>query len=212
MSDVEEKKQKKPLTWLLILINSGILFLISIWSAKWPLGYISAFFITGWLIAFSSIWHGLIAVIERRISFPPIVRSLFFLFPVIVVLVLSAYSSHLPQPINQQFPAISPSKKYQASFTSPDDYWHLKITGTDIQSFEKTTTYIGHFSIYWLWDNDDRLWVYNSDVQFLYFWHFVDGNWVEAEYGLEGEKNPSFDFSPPEDVYPYYAKERLLKK
>lgn len=56
--------------------------------------------------------------------------------------------------------------------------------------------------VYWYWDTDDRLWLYNSDDGRVWYWELVDGRWTKNPW--DGDK-PSLP-RPPRAVYPPYAK------
>jgi hypothetical protein len=39
---------------------------------------------------------------------------------------------------------------------------------------------LGYYNVYWLWDAEDRAWLYNSDDGCVYFWELKGGQWQKV--------------------------------
>lgn len=208
MQQVSSAKPKKPSTWLLIFLNTFGFFALAVLSFRWPFGLLFAAVPTVIFTAVSGIWHGIVVLLERRWRLIPVVRTIAFLLPLMLVVGLPYVGVRPPQKINQQRPSVSPSGDYSAFVSAPGDNWKIRIKGKDGSDFEETTDFIGHFNVYWHWDDQGRLWIYNSDDSALHFWHRDGDTWKHVEWGWGREKKTSIEAQPPEAVFPDYAKDR----
>ena len=124
-------------------------------------------------------------------------------------------SSH--QKSNRRQPLKSPSGKYvltvpierskerrgSLGFGSP--YWHVTISDPNgnILYRDPEEDFPGWFGTYWVWDEEDRVWLYGSDSG-TFFYECTDRIWTRHEwvYGktVLGEKY----IGPPESLYPRY--------
>jgi len=57
---------------------------------------------------------------------------------------------------------------------------------------------VGNLNVYWGWDSQDRVWVYNSDDGRIWRWELADGGWQK----IEAQKSDGI----PDFVLPEYAK------
>jgi hypothetical protein len=208
---ISSTRPKKPSTWLLVGLNACGFFALVLFSFRWPFGLLFAFAPTAIFIALSGIWHGIILLLERRWRLIPVVRTIAFLLPLILFVglpYLGVRPPRAPQKINQQRPAVSPSGDYTAFVAAPGKYWKIRIKGKDGSEFEETTDFVGHLNVYWHWDDQGRLWVYNSDDGTVHFWHRDGQTWKHVAWGSAGQPRTSLDAQPPEAVFPDYAKDR----
>jgi hypothetical protein len=112
---------------------------------------------------------------------------------------------------NQREPFPSPSGKYilrvpiEADPTNQHHYWRVTITdnqGTVL--FKDDSAFVGYLNVYWYWDQDDRVWLINSDDGSVYYWQ-LDGNggWKRYEWK---ESNKELPIPPAELFPPWYNK------
>ncbi|MEM7013664.1 MAG: hypothetical protein AAF585_19505 [Verrucomicrobiota bacterium] len=61
---------------------------------------------------------------------------------------------------------------------------------------DEDSTMVGHLNIYWGWDADDQVWVYNSDDGRITRWTKETGSWVkhedQDEAGIPAEILPDY--------------------
>ncbi len=66
--------------------------------------------------------------------------------------------------------------------------------------------FLSSFNVYWYWDEEDRVWLYNSDDGRVYFWERVGDKWKRQKWGYSRTREIERDISPPEEMYPDYEK------
>jgi hypothetical protein len=199
---------KKPSTLFLILLN-GLIFYCLLGLSSNIFGLILGIFTTAVFMAFSGIWHGIVVCIERKRHLKPPLRTGVFLLPVIILVVLPMVGIHPPQKINKQDPAVSPSREFSARVGTKDGYWLIQISDREGNKVHtEHTDFVDYLNVYWIWDEEDRFWAFNSDDQTVHCWCRDDeGVWQWLEWGsIYGERSALDDLRPPEDLYPDYAK------
>ena len=94
-------------------------------------------------------------------------------------------------------PAMSPSGSYELTVIIPDEKekWMYSFQISD-KSKQVVFTPDLKFSIrsttYWLWDENDRVWVYSGDIG-TYFWEKNNsGQWVKNSYRKSNVSAPKF--------------------
>jgi hypothetical protein len=202
----DETRRRVPPAWVLELLNGLAIVLLVLPGARWPFGYMMAIVPLGVLLGVSAVWHLVVERFEERLRLRFLSRWIAYLFPVIAIVGMAIFGRSLPQPVNQQRPAIAPGGRFTARVVAPGDWWEVHITGTDGSKYDETTEFFGHLNVYWLWDASERLWIYNSDDGVLHFWHLDPNEWEHVEWGRVGEKKTSLDVVPPAAVFPDYAK------
>ncbi len=97
-----------------------------------------------------------------------------------------------------EHPQISPSGKYLLqvinSFESGlncEKFQILEITKQHRIIFKSKDCFRTRDTLFFLWDNDDRVWVYSGDVG-TFFWVDEDGQWVKHTYVQENVSAPDF--------------------
>jgi hypothetical protein len=116
---------------------------------------------------------------------------------------------------NQRQPLPSPSGKYVLTipietgshFSSPG-VWKVTIRDSEgsVLYKDEGSDFVGSLNVYWVWDDADRVWLYNSDNSHVYFWELQDGVWSKQDWGASRERQIDGVIAPPESVYPEYAK------
>ncbi len=113
--------------------------------------------------------------LERAMSY----RSLILVAAAFVV----SSCEQLPQP-NQVSPLRSPSGAYVAevpvvAVTGRDfgSYWTPRLSDAEGRRiYEDTDGFPARFNVYWKWDSDDRLWLYNSDDGAVWLYELTGGS------------------------------------
>ena len=93
----------------------------------------------------------------------------------LLVVLISGCRSEYHKPFQHQ-PLVSPSGKYVLTVPiekSADNlhYWRVTISDrNDKVLFKDDSAFPGRFNVYWTWDNEDRVWLQNSDNGYTYYW------------------------------------------
>jgi len=118
---------------------------------------------------------------------------------------------------NQRQPLTSPSGKYILTvpierskerrgwlgFGSP--YRHITISDPNgnVLYRDPEEDFPGWFGTYWIWDEEDRVWIYGSDNG-TFFYECVDGIWKRYEWGYSKKGKGEKEIEPPKSLYPRY--------
>lgn len=154
-----------------------------------------------------SVIHGLIYAVTRKKKLNPFLRSAIYLTPAILLIGFSVFAPKLPQKPNQKTLQTSPSGNYVLTIPIESGTWNVTISDVDGNVLYKDNSdFLGHFNVYWYWDAEDRVWLYNSDDGRVYFWETSNEKWLKNKWGYGHTKEISRDIFPPEQMYPHYAK------
>ena len=132
-----------------------------------------------------------------------------------LVVTLSCGQTRSPSPLNQQQPLPSPSGQYVLTVPieeglAYDNFQVWQVTIADAQGNllykDEQSRFVGTLNVYWVWDADDRVWLYNSDTGRVFFWEPGDGTWVKTEWGYGRVREIERDVEPPPELYPPYVK------
>jgi hypothetical protein len=158
-------------------------------------------------LAGSSLYHRLARWIDRRCALRWPVRVVLYLLPVLVLFGGYQPASRMPQPPNQQNPAVSPSGAYVLSMPVEQGQWRLTIRDRKQRVlFQDHSDFRRRFNVYLLWDRDDRVWLYNSDDSYVYFWELTLAGWRQTRWGYGHTREVKQDLTPPEALYPAYVR------
>jgi hypothetical protein len=134
----------------------------------------------------------------------------------LLTLLLIRTDKKLDQPPNRQQHLISPSGKYiltvpvkrikqkLLSFGHPYRVVTISDPNGKIIYQDKEETFPAWFGTYWVWDNQDRAWLFGSDAG-IFFYESIDGNWIKSPWYRE------LGISPPESLYPDYVEKSRPK-
>ena len=118
-------------------------------------------------------------------------------------------------PPNKVQPMPSPSGAYVLTMPIGDHpryadtpAWIVTITAVsgNIEYRDDDSDFIGTLNVYWFWDEEDHVWLYNSDDGGVWFWERVDGQWIKTCWGQGKDREIDCDLTPPLEVYPPYAR------
>ncbi len=132
-----------------------------------------------------------------------------------LLVVLIAGCSPQPMPINQQQPLTSPSGSYILTVPieknpayNNTSVWKVTITDKtrNLLYKDEASEFVGNLKVYWQWDEDDRVWLYNSDTGYVYFWEQDNNVWVKTLWGSGRTRQIERDLTPPAELYPSYVK------
>jgi hypothetical protein len=206
---VDRKGRAVPSTAFLVILNSVLFFALNAIGAN-VLGIILAVMTTLMFAVVSGLIHLMIRLgVEKGRFLAPIPRTLVYLGPLWGLLLLSLVLPKSPDLPNQVTPSTSPSGNYRVSVRAPIGGWEFAVQSLkDQQKWTVETPIMSHFNVYWMWDAEDRLWIYNSDDGGISFLERTADDWVESKWGYSRTKDPDFprDIRPPESLYPEYAR------
>ena len=130
-----------------------------------------------------------------------------FLILLLLILPLIRTNKRHEQPPNRQQHLISPSGKYiltvpvkrikqeLLSFGRPYRIVTISDPNGKIIYQDREETFPAWFGTYWVWDKEDRVWLFGSDSG-VFFYENIDGDWVRRDWYSE------LGVSPPESLYP----------
>jgi hypothetical protein len=153
----------------------------------------------------------LMAISLGGIIIPGLILVLMLVSPFIKI----DQSSH--QKPNQRQPLTSPSSKYvltvpierskerRGSLGFGPPYWHVTISDPNgnVLYRDSEEDFPGWFNSYWVWDEEDRVWLYGSDSGTV-FYECVDGIWKRYEWGYSKKGKGEKEIEPPKSLYPRY--------
>lgn len=196
-------------TFFYILVNISCKVLWIVVPTAMTLGFTIALFLSIFgLLLFNARhkkWRSLTAVALGGLSSTFIIILLMFILPLIRT---NESPKQLP---NRQRYLISPSRKYvlnvpikrikqkTLSFGVPYRIVTISDRKGEVIYQDKEKTFPGWFGTYWVWDEQDRAWLYGSDAG-IYFYENIDGNWTKHSWG------DGMGITPPESLYPYDVK------
>jgi len=157
------------------------------------------------LLVLSSVYHVILWLFTRNKKLKSVVKISLYLLPVIMLVLLGILLSKILELPNQQPKLVSCDSKYTMYMDMKDNRWVASIydeQGKKLYS-DDNSDFHGQFNVYWTWDDDDRLWLYNSDDSLVYYWIRARGEWQKICWSTESDKNVH-DFYPPKALYPKY--------
>jgi hypothetical protein len=125
----------------------------------------------------------------------------------------SRQPSRSPPP-NRRSPSLSPSGRYVLTvgiekgrrFETPG-VWKVSISDSQGNELYKDddSEFVGTLNVYWIWDDKDRVWLYNSDDARVWFWELQGDGWVKTNWGYGKTKETGREVRPPRELYPDYV-------
>jgi len=84
-----------------------------------------------------------------------------------------------------------------------------KVTISDRQGRQlykdNASEFVGNLKVYWIWDEEDRVWLYNSDTSEVFYWELMGSEWIKVRWGYGKTKEMEGDLTPPSELYPPYV-------
>lgn len=160
-------------------------------------------------------WGSLKAISLGGVAIPALVVALLLIHPWLP-------DRPCVQKPNQQDTVISPSGKYvltvpiersqreKGPFGYGMPYWYVTISASDgrVLYRDLDENFDAIHNVYWIWDERDRVWLYNSDDGAVYFYEQADTTWSKRRWG-DGRNEPNL--APPQALYPSYLSNRPVK-
>jgi hypothetical protein len=188
-------------------LNSLLLLVLCVYLARNSFfGLILALPLFFLLFAASTIYHLLAVWVDRRVSLSLPVRLLLYLLPVLTVSGGLLIAAWMPQPPNRRTPAVSPSSAYVLTMPIEQGLWRVTIRDRKGKLlYRDDSEFIGQLSVYWTWDDQDRVWLYNSDDSAVYFWEKTPHGWRRIHWGHGRKREIPRELTPPAALYPDYG-------
>jgi len=212
---LEAPPNQKPGTLWLVLINAGLwgaYFLVSVYDTD-GLGLILSLIALGMGVVITTTGQVVVHFILRRRQISKVLRTVAFFVPTVGLVALAlAWPKPAPRP-NQVTPQASPSGKYVLTMPIERNpaYRNLRVWRVTISDAQGKVLYKddaskfgGGYNAYWAWDEEDRVWFFNSDDGEVYFWELDGGRWVKTHWGY-GRDRREIDrkIDQPKVLYPY---------
>lgn len=198
----------RPSIAFLVLLNGLIFFALGAIGTH-RFGILFHIPITLFFMILSLIPQGIVRLaVERRFYLKPGPRFVAYLSPLWLLVLAGLVLPAAARPPNKQNPTRSPDGHYEARFSSPDGGWKIVITDRQSKAkWKEETPFLSHLQIYWHWDANNRLWIYNSDDGRVHYLETANEGWRLHEWnGNLGRKNNTEVIPPPPyDLYPPYA-------
>ena len=112
---------------------------------------------------------------------------------------------------NQKQHFISPSGRYVLNVPierdSQDQHLYWRVTISDPKGsvlFKDDSPFVANLNVYWYWDNNDRVWLKNSDNGKIYFWEL--DNTAKWQRTLWDKETRASLVPPPELSNDYWRK------
>jgi len=204
------RKPPRPSGVFLVMLNGLVFFGLGAVGSH-LLGLLVLVPLTLGYLAFSALPQLAVRFgVERRRYLRPLPRIAAYLSPLPLLVVIGMVLPKATRPPNQQNPARSSDGAYEARFSSPSPGWDIAIR--DLRSKTKwkiETEFLPHLRIYWLWDDANRLWIYNSDDGGVHVLALENGRWDMRRWGHghspDRQSAVPDGLAPPASLYPPYA-------
>jgi hypothetical protein len=207
----------------LMLFAAGVLHMVTsflLWLIAPPELVYAAFVLLSFLLfgvllllARRRRWGWLQAVSLGGVSVPVLLIVLMLLGP------LLPRSPRRQEKPNQKRSQVSPSGRYVLSVPIERSqrqkgplgygmpYWHVTIADPNgrVLYRDPDEEFDGLHTVYWVWDEQDRVWLFNSDDGSVYFYEEADATWSKGKWGQGRTGHVERDIAPPEALYPSYV-------
>ncbi|HRY61722.1 MAG TPA: hypothetical protein P5266_05940, partial [Candidatus Fermentibacter sp.] len=117
-------------------------------------------------------------------------------------------------PENKIQPLFSPDSSLVLTVPQVEDslghlFWRITIADTTgaVVYVDTESEFVGNLNVYWKWDPDGRVWLYNSDDGIIHFYSDEPGRWQHAVYGPVGNPLEQGLPEPPDGLLPGYIHE-----
>lgn len=122
-------------------------------------------------------------------------KSMNFVFLFMFFLLLfGCFPRHEEEVLSRQIsPVDSPSGRYVLTVPIVEEnrdgfesFWKVTISDKNgHRLYVDEEGFPARFNVYWNWDDEDRIWLNNSDDGAVYFWENIDGVWRKNRF-VEG--------------------------
>jgi energy-coupling factor transporter transmembrane protein EcfT len=197
----------------MLFINSGLWMLLFLYSMKgtFVFAWIINFFCMIGIIAVTSFGIALVDSALLKKSANKYVKYLLSACPsLLVLLILMIFLPDLQLPGKSVNLLKSPSGQYDLSFPIEDSYRQLTISnrkGAIEYKGEKIDINNGN-RLYWIWDSDNNVWVYDSGNQNVFVFTKKADKWEKAMWGVGTSRTGGLTLIPPKALYPVKEREK----
>ena len=102
-------------------------------------------------------------------------------------------------PTNRVLPQRSPDGRYVFEFSGGVPQIRA---GRRLELRDETAPFRKNRHLYWLWDENDRLWLYQDDTKKVYYYQRDPGGWRRYFWSGKRSRHPERDLLPPLGLYP----------
>lgn len=216
-------KRLRLYSFLVFLVSYFVLYLLTALSLGFPFGMFLFFvLLIPTVLIILGVWF-----FTGKVKFAPIYQWCLYLIPVLLVFIFPYVIPHQNLP-NQVQNLKSPNEKYVLSIPIErnknyhNEYvWTLTIKDEQgkILYQDNESNFLGRFNVYWVWDQANIAWLYNSDDGHVYYWINNNNRWMKSEWGFilarEGKweihQEADKALTPPEGLFPESVREHFRK-
>lgn len=192
-----------------LAVNAAVWTAYFAWALRnaYPAGVILGLITLAVVVAITSAGIGIVHFLLCRNRRAWLRRPAYALPSVLLVIVLWLLPRSPAKP-NQTQNLISPSGAYRLSVPIIDDRWRVTIHDGqgNLQYQDEESDFVGWLNVYWIWDDGDRVWLYNSDTGDVFFWEIdPNGRWTKGKLGDGKTMTVEGRGAPPKALYPDYV-------
>jgi hypothetical protein len=135
----------------------------------------------------------IVHLVFGRRDFRPIWRYCSYALPSAAFVLAVLFISRHDRP-NQKQNLVSPSGEYVLSLPIEGQRWRVTIRNRKgrIEYVDTSSDFNGALNVYWAWDDQDSVWLYNSDDGQVWCWIKDGRTWKKhTRYEVDGSPPPS---------------------
>jgi hypothetical protein len=194
-----------PSTAFLVIINALLLLGYAFYGTQNGLQMFFNIAIFVMLFVVASIYHLILWLCTRKRTLRNRVRIPLYILPAALVIIQCFALPKAPELPNQQPRLASGDKQYTMHMDMKDNRWTVSIYDRHGKKLytDSDSDFRSQCNVYWMWDSENRLWLYNSDDSFVWYWTKTQTGWKKVYWG-NGIEEKKESFYPPKALYPKY--------
>ncbi|MCF6440542.1 hypothetical protein L1077_13980 [Pseudoalteromonas luteoviolacea] len=199
-------RKVKAAPYLIFSINIIIVFVATFWhqifSANGGLSFI--LLVIFCVLSLSNCVYHMSVLLVYKVFKIERFKVLALMMPALLLLAYSIFSSALNMEENRRSLNTSSSEQFIARVSASFNYWHIEVENALGQTVYKNenTAMRSAFSLYWVWDKQDRLWFYYSDDGTVHYLSKSNDGWQLREYD---KFDDALELKPPSSLFPPYV-------
>lgn len=199
-------RKVKAAPYLIFSINIIIVFVAIFWhqisSANGGLSFILLVIFCIFSLSYC-VYHMSVLLVYKVFKIERF-KILVLMIPALLLLAYSIFAQAPNMEENRRSLNISSSEQFIARVSASFNYWHIEVENAVGETIYKNenTAFRSAFSLYWVWDKQDRLWFYYSDDGTVHYLSKSNDGWQLREYN---KFNDALELKPPPSLFPSYV-------
>lgn len=155
-------------------------------------------------VGISSIGMGMVHLLVGRRQLACWLRGVAYVAPSVMMIVIGLLVPGPAEKPNQRRESISPSGQYRLTVPIEQDRWRVTIHDSEgnVEYKDEDSDFVGWLNVYWSWDQNGRVWLYNSDDGSVHFWEQVNGAWIKSAWTNGMRSTSGQEIVPPATLTP----------